>query len=85
MKYIGRMLTTVEQVIKELGGARNVAQLVGVSLPAVSNAKKAQHIPHRWRMTLYQEAQRRNVVIAPELIGGEPSAVATPDAERPAA
>lgn len=69
------MLQTVEQVIDKFGGSAKVADLVGVGVSAVSNAKSRNHFPHAWRMRLWQEAQRQNFEIAPDLIGmGEPPA-----------
>lgn len=63
------MLNTVDEVITALGGPRQVAQLVNVGPSAISNAKKAEHIPHPWRLAIYREAERRGLVIAPDLIG----------------
>lgn len=63
------MLMTVDDVIRELGGATQVARILSVGVPAVSNAKKAGRFPHRWRMRIYEEADRRGLRIAPELIG----------------
>lgn len=62
------MLNTVEEVITELGGPRQVAQLVNVGASAISNAKKANRIPHPWRLAIYREAERRGLKIADELI-----------------
>lgn len=62
------MLKSVAEVIEKIG-PRNVAQLVNVGLPAVSNAKKAGHLPYRWRIAICQEAERRGLEIEPELIG----------------
>ena len=63
------MLQTVEQVIDELGGSAKVAALIGVGISAVSNAKARNHLPHAWRMRLWQEAKKRNFEIEPNLIG----------------
>lgn len=63
------MLQTVDQVIAELGGPSEVAKLVGVSLPAVSNVKSRGSFPYRWRIPIMQEAQRRNLQIDPALLG----------------
>ena len=71
------MLHTVEQVVEKLGGSAEVAKLIGVSVPAVSNAKNRQHFPHSWRMKIWQEAQRRDMEIAPHLIGMDAKPAAT--------
>ena len=63
------MLQTVEEVIDRLGGSAEVADLIGVGVSAVSNAKSRNSFPHSWRMRLWQEAQRQNLEIAPDLIG----------------
>ena len=63
------MINTVEEVIEKFGGSAKVADLVGVGVSAVSNAKTRNHFPHAWRMRLWQEAQRQNFEIAPNLIG----------------
>ena len=63
------MLQTVDDVIDKLGGSAEVAALVGVGVSAVSMAKKRKHFPHSWRMRLWEEAQRRDLEIAPDLIG----------------
>ena len=70
------MLHTVEEVIDKLGGSAEVAQLVGVGVSAVSMAKSRKHFPHAWRMRLWQEAQRRDLQIAPNLIGMDDGAAA---------
>ena len=70
------MLQTVEEVIDRLGGSAEVADLIGVGVSAVSNAKSRNSFPHSWRMRLWQEAQRRNVEIAPALIGMDDGAAA---------
>lgn len=62
------MLNTVDEVIKELGGPGKVAQLVKVGASAISNAKKANRIPHPWRLAIYREAERRGLKIAKKLI-----------------
>ena len=72
------MLHTVEQVINKLGGSAEVAKLIGVGVPAVSNAKNRQHFPHSWRMKIWQEAQRREIEIAPHLIGMDESPTPAP-------
>ena len=69
VNYIGAMLQTVEQVIDKFGGSAKVADLIGVGVSAVSNAKSRNHFPHAWRMRLWQEAKRQNFEIAPDLIG----------------
>lgn len=69
MNYTEAMLQTVEQVIDKFGGSAKVADLVGVGVSAVSNAKSRNHFPHAWRMRLWQEAKRQNFDIAPDLIG----------------
>ena len=63
------MLETVEQVIEKFGGSAKVAELIGVGVSAVSNAKTRNHFPHAWRMRLWQEAQRQNFEVTPELFG----------------
>ena len=63
------MLQTVEQVIDKLGGSAKVADLMGVGVSAVSNAKTRNRFPHAWRMRLWQESQRQSFEIAPDLIG----------------
>lgn len=74
------MLQTVEKVIDELGGSAKVAELVGVGVSAVSMAKSRNHFPHAWRMRLWEEASRRGLEIAPNLIGQTGSAPTSPEA-----
>ena len=74
MYYSGAVLQTVEQVIDKFGGSAKVADLIGVGVSAVSNAKSRNHFPHAWRMRLWQEAKRQNFEIAPDLIGMDDTA-----------
>lgn len=75
-EYKGVMLQTVDEVIAKFGGSAEVANLVGVGVSAVSMAKSRNHFPHSWRMRLWQEAKRRDLEIAPNLIGMDDGAAA---------
>lgn len=62
---------TIKTLVQELGGAKAVADLVSVSPGAVYMAMCRGTVPYRWRPAIYQEAKRRNLKLAPELIGFE--------------
>ena len=65
------MLTTFSEIIDEYGGAAPFAREFGLDLSAVCRAKRKGQIPYKWRMPLFQDAQRRKIKIAPELLGME--------------
>ena len=66
---IWNMITTVTDLVEKLGGTSRVAEMVGVNAPAVSNAKSRNHIPHSWRMRMFQEVQKTGIEVEPSLIG----------------
>ena len=63
------MIKTVDQFIQACGGMKEFGAIVGRSLPPVYRAKDENHIPYKWRPALYQEAQKRRLAVAPELLG----------------
>ncbi len=68
-EIIGPMINTVPELIDQLGGTNAVAALIGVGAPAVSNAKTANHLPHSWRMKIYQEVRRTGIEVVPAILG----------------
>lgn len=65
------MIETVDQLIEEFGGKKPFAAFVGKSVQQVYRAQEQKKIPHVWRMRVFQELQRRNKPVAPELLGME--------------
>jgi hypothetical protein len=63
------MVTTMDDLIDELGGAEAVARLMNVTPGAVAVARHRGAFPHRWRVLLFQEATARRVAVKPELLG----------------
>ena len=63
------MIKRFADLINDLGGAAEVARIANVTTGAVYTAKSRQEIPHRWRLPLYQEAERRQIKIDPTLLG----------------
>ena len=62
-------ISTIRNFFDALGGMQSVADLVGVKQTAVYMAVNRGSIPHRWRMTLFQEAKARKVKFNPEILG----------------
>jgi hypothetical protein len=67
----GGMITTVEELVEAFGGVKGFSAVVGRSLPPVYRAKDRNHIPYKWRPSLYQEVKRRNLPVSPDLLGFE--------------
>jgi hypothetical protein len=65
------MITSVNELIEEFGGVKPFAATIKRSLPPVYRAIELNRLPFSWRMTVYQEARRRKIKIAPELLGME--------------
>jgi hypothetical protein len=67
------MLKTVDEVVEAFGGTTELARLLDVGAPAVSNAKERGAFPYRWHMILWTESERRGLRIDPRLVGREPA------------
>lgn len=65
LEYDGDM--TVKQVIDKLGGNREVAELLGVTPPAVSNWKAFGRFPERLHFRLYKICQDRGIELPESL------------------
>lgn len=58
---------TISEFIDALGGTSKIADFLGVGPSAVSNAKKADHLPRAWHFRLSRLAQQRGVKVEDEL------------------
>lgn len=62
-------VATVTDLVVALGGRRTVAKLCNVGYSAVSNWCGWNKLPDRVRFTLYREAERRGLTVAPQVFG----------------
>lgn len=66
------MISNVQQLVNEFGGVKPFAEAISLkSIPPVYRAMSLNHLPYKWRMLVVQEAKRRRLEIAPELLGLE--------------
>lgn len=65
------MLNSVSQIIDAFGGTFRFAEAFDLNPSSVSRARRVGRIPYRWQVRLLDEAQRRQIRIAPELLGLE--------------
>lgn len=66
-------ITTIKDLVREFGGAKSVAEMMHVQPAAVYMVVNRDSIPFRWRIVFYQEAKRRKIKVAPQLLGAETS------------
>jgi hypothetical protein len=64
-------VSDIKTFVSALGGARAVADLIGVQPGAVYMATWRNSIPHRWRLPLFQQAKTQKLRFDPALLGLE--------------
>jgi hypothetical protein len=62
-------ISDIRSLIRALGGAKEVAAIVGVQPGAVYMAMHRDVIPHKWRILLLQAAKSRKIRFDGSLIG----------------
>lgn len=65
------MIKTIDDLIDMFGGTTAVANMFGVGQSAVSNVRARGRIPHRWRLRLLREAEKRGLKLDPRLLETE--------------
>ena len=58
MNSMARKVSSVVAIVSELGGARAVAKLAGVTEPAVYNWQRRKHLPRRTYLVLTRALER---------------------------
>lgn len=65
------MVTTAQDFIDAMGGAKALRESLGITPQAIWQAKKLNRIPIRWTVRLAHELKAKRIVVAPSLLGIE--------------
>jgi hypothetical protein len=63
---------SVEEMVAAFGGTKAMADWADVGMSAVSNWIASKAIPRGYHLRLYLEAQRRGILVHPDLFGALP-------------
>lgn len=65
--YLYHGVMDVRELIEAFGGTSKVAAHFGVTMPAVSNWKASNKLPHRLHLKIMLEAKKRRIKVPLEL------------------
>jgi hypothetical protein len=62
-------IKTIEQLVDFFGGDTALADMLGISQPAVAQWKSRGHIGSGWHLRLYAEIRRKGATVEPSVFG----------------